>query len=154
MTITILLILHGLVAVTLLGALTHQAVSMLRQQRVRTGSFVDRYSSVNQTTFTTAVASLYVVALVLGAIIYPSYRLNVRIPFEEMSMGWAVGVFELKEHFAGIGLALLPLYVVNWQTQSASPHRRDRIAITLLLTFIVWWDFLVGHVLNNIRGLG
>jgi hypothetical protein len=127
---------------------------MLRQRPVRTGSFVDRYSGVNQPTFTMTVVSLYVAQVVLGALIYPSYRLNVRIPFEEMAMGWAVGLFELKEHFAGIGLALLPLYFVNWQTQSGSSHRRDRIAITLLLSLIVWWDFLVGHVLNNIRGLG
>jgi hypothetical protein len=32
-------------------------------------------------------------------------------------------------------------------------HARDRLAITAILGFIVWWDFLVGHVLNNIRGL-
>jgi hypothetical protein len=28
-----------------------------------------------------------------------------------------------------------------------------RIAVTLMLCFIVWYAFLVGHVLNNIRGL-
>jgi hypothetical protein len=154
MLITFLLILHGLVGVALLGALTHQTVSILRQRLVCTGSFFDRYSAVNQTTFTMAVVSLYVAQVALGALIYPSYRLNVRIPFEEMSMGWAVGLFELKEHFAGIGLGLLPLYFANWQRQSSSCHRRDRIAITVLLSFIVWWEFLVGHVLNNIRGLG
>ena len=25
--------------------------------------------------------------------------------------------------------------------------------LTWLLAFIVWWSFLVGHVLNNIKGL-
>src|ERR1700685_842072 len=145
MVITFLLILHGLVGVALLGALTHQTVSMLRQRRVPSGSFIGRYFGVNQTTFTMAGVSLYIAQVALGALIYPSYRLNVRIPFEEMSMGWAVGLFELKEHFAGIGLGLLPLYFVNWQAHSASSHRPDRIAITMLLSFIVWWDFLVGH---------
>jgi hypothetical protein len=154
MLITSLLIFHGLVGVALLGALTHQTVSMLRQRPVSTGSFVDRYAGVNQPTFTMAVVSLYVAQVALGAIIYPSYRLNVRIPFEEMGMGWTIGLFEVKEHFAAIGLAILPLYFVNWQAQSASTHRLDRIAITLILSFIVWWDFLVGHILNNIRGFG
>jgi len=23
-----------------------------------------------------------------------------------------------------------------------------------MLAFIVWWNFLVGHILNNIRGFG
>jgi hypothetical protein len=152
--VTILLILHGLVGVALLGAITHQTVSVFLTRAVHTGSFGDRYSSVSQRTFTIAIVVLYAGGALLGAIIYPSYRLNVRIPFEEMSLGWAVGVFELKEHFAGIGLSVLPLYVHSWGRELADTHRRDRVALTSLLAIIVWWDFLVGHVLNNIRGLG
>jgi hypothetical protein len=148
-----LLILHALVGVALLGALTHQMVSSLRGRSGRSGSFVDRYSGVNQKAFTTAVAVLYVAGLLLGATIYPSYRLEVRIPFEEMSLGWAVGLFEMKEHFAGIGLGLLPLYASLWREDSDSINRRNRVAITLVLTCIVWWAFIVGHVINNIRGL-
>jgi len=151
--VTTLLIFHSLVGVALLGGITHQTVSLLRRRTVRTGSFVDRYTGVTQKTFTIAVVSLYVANVALGALIYPSYRLNVRIPFEEMSLGWAIGLFELKEHFAGIGLAALPFYARTWQSGLAETQRRDRLAMTLLLAFIVWWDFLVGHVLNNIRGL-
>lgn len=151
--VTALLILHGLVGVALLGAITHQMVSLLRQRTVRSGTFIDRYTSVSQRTFTVAVVFLYLAGVTLGAIIYPNYRLNVRIPFEEMRLGWAIGLFELKEHFAGIGICLLPLYAFCWKEEAAETHRRDRLAITLLLGFIVWWDFLVGHVLNNIRGL-
>jgi hypothetical protein len=152
--VTALLILHGLVGVALLGAITHQLVSVLRRRTTRNGTFLDRYTGVTQMTFTTAVVSLYVAGLVLGAVIYPSYRLDVRIPFEEMSLKWAIGLFELKEHFAGIGLAVLPVYAFVWRSESTESRRRDRITITMLLTFIVWWDFLVGHILNNIRGLG
>jgi len=151
--VTLLLIIHGLVGVALLGALTHQTVSMLRQRAARGTAFVDRYCGVSAPTFTIAILMLYVVQVTLGALVYPSYRIDVRIPFEEMSLGWAVGLFELKEHFAGIGLALLPMYAFAWRPDSAATHRRERIAITLLLTFIVWWDFIVGHILNNIRGL-
>ena len=149
-----LLILHGLVAVALLGALTHQALTASRGAAPRGSSFVDRYLSVRQRSFTGAVVVLYVLAFSLGALIYPAYRLDVRVPFEEMSLGWAVGLFELKEHFGGIGLAALPFYASTWREQNAESHRRDRIAITWLLALIVWWDFVVGHVLNNIRGLG
>jgi hypothetical protein len=148
-----LLILHALVGVALLGALTHQVVSALRGRPVRSGSFIDRYSGVNQKAFTTVVAVLYVAGLLVGATIYPSYRLEVRIPFEEMSLGWAVGLFEMKEHFAGIGLGLLPLYASLWREDSDSVNRRNRIGITLVLACIVWWAFIIGHVLNNIRGL-
>lgn len=152
--VTTLLILHGLVGVALLGAITHQTVSVLRRREARSGSFLNRYTGVNQRTFTIAVLCLYPAVVLIGAIIYPSYRLNVRIPLEEMSLGWAVGLFELKEHFGGIGLALLPMYAYTWRGEAAESHRRDRTALTLLLTFIVWGDFLIGHVLNNIRGFG
>lgn len=148
-----LLILHGLVAVALLGAITHQAVSLLRGAGAGSPSFVDRYVRVRQQTFTVAVVTLYVITFVLGAVIYPSYRLDVRIPFEEMALGWAVGIFELKEHFGGIGFAALPFYASSWRADRDQSHRRDRIALTLLIAVIVWWDFVVGHVLNNIRGL-
>jgi hypothetical protein len=152
--VTTLLILHGLVGVALLGAISHQTVALFRRRQARSGSFIDRYTGVDKRIFTIAVLCLYPACLIIGAVIYPAYRLNVRIPFEEMSLGWAVGLFELKEHFAGIGLGVLPMYAYTWRKESGDEHRRDRIALTLLLTFIVWWDFLVGHVLNNIRGFG
>jgi hypothetical protein len=164
--ITALLILHGLAGVALLGALTHQLVSLVRGGAVtadaglvvRRGdsgksTFVNRYSSVGQGGFTFAVVVLYIVTLVFGAVIYPTYRLDVRIPFEEMSLIWAVGLFEVKEHWGGVGLGVLPLYMFVWRPQQTITHRRDRLAITILLSFIVWSDFIAGHVLNNIRGL-
>ena len=148
-----LLILHGLLGVALLGALTHQAVSLLRGRAARGAAFLDRYAGARDRTFTVAIVVLFAAELALGAIVYPAYRLGVRIPFEEMSLGWAIGLFELKEHFAGLGLALLPYYAYTWKPERATTLRADRLVITLILAFVVWWDFMVGHVLNNIRGL-
>jgi hypothetical protein len=149
----LLLILHSLVGVALLGAITHQLVSMLRRRKVPARGFIDRYSGVNQQVFVAAVMALYVAQVILGAIVYPSYRLNVRIPFEEMFLFKAVGSFETKEHFAGIGLGLLPLYYFLWRPDAGEARARDRLGITALLAFIVWYDFLIGHILNNLRGL-
>jgi hypothetical protein len=73
------------------------------------------------------VLCLYPTGLIIGAVIYPAYRLNVRIPFEEMSLGWAVGLFELKEHFSGIGLALLPMCAYTWRREAG-----DRTGATVL----------------------
>lgn len=148
-----LLILHGLVAAALLGATTHQALSVLRRRPGRTDSFFAQYTGVRSQSFTTAIVVLYVVNVVIGAVLYPSYRLNVRSPLEEMSVAWAIGLFELKEHFGGIGLGVLPLYAYTWRAELADSHRRGRVALTVLLALIVWWNFIVGHVVNNIRGL-
>ncbi len=149
--LTLLLMLHLVVGTALLGALTHQATSLLRR-RSAARSFVQRYAAVEPRTFPRAVVALYAANVTIGALIYPAYRLQVRIPFEEMSLGWAVGLFELKEHFAGIGLGLLPAYHLAWRSEGTAWHA-DRIMITVLLAAIVWWDFIVGHLLNNIRGI-
>jgi hypothetical protein len=33
-------------------------------------------------------------------------------------------------------------------------YARTRAMLTTVLAFVVWWGFLVGHLANNIRGLG
>jgi hypothetical protein len=65
-----------------------------------------------------------------------------------------LGFFDLKEDFTAIGLGVLPAYWFSWRRPVDSEIRRTRVALTLLLAFIVWWAFLVGHVINNIGGFG
>lgn len=149
-----LLILHGLAGVALLGALTHQAVAMLRDRRAPAATFAGRYAAVRHEAFTGPIVLLYAAVIGLGAFIYPDYRLDVRIPFEEMALGWAIGLFEVKEHLGGIGLGMLPMYAWLHRPAVAAERRTDRVAVTLVLAFVAWFDFLTGHVLNNLRGLG
>jgi predicted transporter len=149
MLTTLLLTAHLLVGVALLGAITHQSVGLLRPSSIRGDRFIAHYAKVNPTPFTLSIAVLFGLSVLLGGLIYPNYRLNVRIPFEQMSMGWAVGLFELKEHFGGIGIGLLPAYFCAWRSREAAA----RLGLTLALAFIVWWNFLVGHILNNLKGL-
>ncbi|MEY4357795.1 MAG: hypothetical protein RL469_1121 [Pseudomonadota bacterium] len=150
--IVTLLIVHGLVGVALLGALTHQCASFVRAGT--RNSFAGRYAAVAPRGFVAAVVFLYVAEIATAALLYPSYRLDVRVPFEEMSLGWAVGLFELKEHAGGIALGMLPAYAFLWSRADDATLQRARSLVTILLAAVVWFDFLVGHVLNNIRGLG
>lgn len=152
MIITFLLIAHGLCAVALLGALSHQVLPPLLGKLQTDGGFWAGYSRVAKPKFVTAVVWLYVLSFILGALIYPAYRVDVRIPFEEMGLRWAVGVFEIKEHFGGLGIGMLPAYWMAWKG-NAPVFAQARSIITASLAFIVWFDFLAGHVLNNIRGL-
>ncbi|TJY59528.1 hypothetical protein E4T66_14215 [Sinimarinibacterium sp. CAU 1509] len=147
------LIAHGLIAVALLGAITHQALAVLRPEPLsaRGTAFISRYVAVDPRVFRNAVIAMYVASFVLGCLLYPAYRLDARIPLEELQLGWAVGLFELKEHFGGIGLSALPLYHYYWSTARAPGS--GRIAITLVLSFIIWFDFISGHIVNNIRGV-
>jgi hypothetical protein len=64
----------------------------------------------------------------------------------------ALGLFDLKEHFISIGLGLLPAYWVCWRQPLADEPGRTRAVLTAVLAFVVWWSFLIGHVVNNILG--
>jgi hypothetical protein len=150
---TVLLIIHGLLAVALLGAITHQAMSVWFPARKPAHSFSGRFRAVAAGSYTGAIIVLYITVFIFGSIIYPEYRLSIRVVVEELQLPMANGIFELKEHFTAVGLALLPAYWYFWR-QPVDTHVRTRARITVLLAFIIWWGFLTGHILNNIRGFG
>ena len=64
--IVVLLIVHGLLAVTLLGAITHQALSVV-PSRAAVGplSFVGRFRSVDSGAYANAIVVLFVVVAAL-----------------------------------------------------------------------------------------
>jgi hypothetical protein len=150
--VTFLLIVHGLLAVTLLGGITHQAVSIAWPSRNKIG-IVRSYRAVSGSVYTNANIVLYLATATLGGIIYPTYRVGVRTFLENARLMQATGAFELKEQFVAIGLGMLPLYWLLWRRPTEAGAKPARIAVTLILCAIVWYGFLVGHVLNNIRGL-
>ena len=145
-------------ALALLGAITHQAVAVGRQQVVRGArgkGFAARYAGVPARPFVRAVLVLYPATMLLGGLIYPTYRLDVRPAFEDMDMAWAVGLFELKEHWAAVGLLALPFYAERWRRAEQDGQGIDwpcRL-ITWALAGVVWFDLVAGHLLNDLRGL-
>jgi hypothetical protein len=148
---TFLVILHGLLAVVLLGGITHQAMSVALPSKNKAGIFRS-FRAVSGTVYTNANIVLFLAVATLGGFIYPAYRVSVRTYLENARLYPATGSFELKEQFIAVGLGMLPLYWLLWHRPEAA-GKTARIAVTLMLCFIVWYGFLVGHVLNNIRGL-
>jgi len=49
---------------------------------------------------------MYIAAFVTGALIYPAYMVTVRKPWLEANRPAMVGWFEIKEHWAALGLVL------------------------------------------------
>jgi hypothetical protein len=152
--IVVLLLLHGLLAVALLGAITHQALSVLPLAATNgRRTFIDRFRGVNAPAYATPIVFLFVVTAIGGALLYPQYRIDVRPALEDMRNSAANGVFEIKEHLIAIGLGLLPAYWQVWRQPPGAEAASARRALTWLLAFFVWWGFIVGHLLNNIKGL-
>ena len=150
---TILLFIHGLVAILLIGALTHQVLAVCWPVRTpRPQNFVRAARAVKAARYTNAVVILYVATMALGSIVYPFYRENVRTFLEDRHWSPSVGFFEIKENLVAIGLGLLPLYW--WLWHSPETVTSGRKPVTVLLALIVWWSFFVGHYINNIKGFG
>ena len=151
---TTLLITHALLAVTLLGAITHQAVALWLPTRARAGSFVARFRAVPTTSYVGAIIVLYLLTFVLGAWIYTQYRFTARLALEQLRFFKTVGAFEMKEHLATIGLILLPAYWSFWRQPLSADYAAARRQVTLVLAILVWANFLIGHIANNARGFG
>jgi hypothetical protein len=151
---TALLILHGLVAVALLGAITHQTLAAWTLSGARPHSFFGRFRTVQPAGYANAVLVLYVGTAVLGAVIYLYFKVDIQ-PYLERDRRWhALGFFDLKEDFVAIGFGVLPAYWISWRSPVADERGWILVALTTILAFIVWWGFLVGHIINDIMGFG
>src|SRR5947199_1533460 len=103
-----LLIIHGIAAFLLLGALTHQTISVWAPIHGHIDSFFDRTRAVSAKNYGAAIIWLYIITFVLGMIVYPDYKLGASHVLT--TKGWikSLEAFEVKEHVLAIGLALLP----------------------------------------------
>jgi hypothetical protein len=150
---SVLLITHGILAVFLLGAITHQAVGVAWPVTKRGSGFFHAVRGVNGMSYTNAVVVLFVATFLLGCIIYPTYRVSVRTVLQEYRFYKPEGAFEMKEHLLALSLAVLPVYWLFWRRASEA-NRLARMGLTSLIAVAVWWGFITGHVINNIRGFG
>jgi hypothetical protein len=148
-----LLVLHGLIAVALIGAVSHQALAAAARPDARRRSFLSRFRVTDGALYANAVVLLFAAVILLGAVLYPQYRIVVRPLLQATDMRAANGVFELKEHFAALALLTLPAYWAVWRQPLAPEFRTARLGLTWLLAGCVWWNFVVGQVLVAIKGL-
>jgi hypothetical protein len=152
MLITFLLILHGILAMLLVGAVTHQALGVFWPRRPGQTDFVASARGIRPQVYVEAIIVLFIITFILGATIYPTYRVYVRPPLEDLRALYAIGLFEMKENFLAIMLATLPAYWFFWRRTQDYPQ--TRAVLTALLVFSVWFGFITGHILNNVRGFG
>src|SRR6202167_659677 len=149
---TIWLLVHLILAVGLIGALTHQAMAVALPARQAAGGVVPRFRAVPAAGYATAVCVLWVLTFIVGSFIYTKYRIYIRIPLEAAHDYKTGAFFDFKEHVTTLGLVLLPAYWYLWKNAQNPEYDNARRGITLVLAAFAWFLFIVGHVLNNTRG--
>ena len=106
---------------------------------------------MNSPTFTNVVSLAF--ANVVSVVCCIHVPVDVRPTLEDLQLRAANGVFETKEHFAAVALGLLPAYWLAWRAPLLPSRAVTRKYLTWMLAFVVWWSFVVGELLNNIKGM-
>ena len=151
------LLLHGLSAIFLLGAVSHQAAACWRKPvrgRGHAGSVMAGFMEVRAPLYSKAVLVSYAITMVLGDVVYGPYRVDVKTMLFDLELWSWNGVFEIKEHLVAIGFFLLLPYWQIWRLPLTPGLERARRNLTTLLAAIVWYALIAGHLLNNLKGVG
>lgn len=149
------LVLHGLCAMFLLGALSHQAASCWRRPGGgRAMTMTAGFMAVRGPLYARAVVVSYVLTMLLGDVVYGPYRVDVKTMLFDLQLWPWNGVFEIKEHLVALGFFLLLPYWHLWSQPLDQALERPRRLLTSLLALVVWYALIAGHLLNNLKGVG
>ncbi|MCA9669986.1 MAG: hypothetical protein KC503_30530 [Myxococcales bacterium] len=138
----LVLVLHALCAIALVGSVTHNAVLAVMHMR-------RRYTRLALArTYVRIIAVLFPLTLLVGALAYPSYRVHVR-PWLDANVSLMSALFEVKEHWIGLGFGALIAYVpLALRVDPRKPGSEVRLVqlLALAIAAAVWMALLSGLV--------
>ena len=146
-----LLLLHAGAAIVLIGAATHHALQMRHYLR---GNF---QRQALEKVYAKVVSVAYVITFVLGAMVYPSYRVQVRGLYLDRFAPAYAGLFDVKEVFASLTLTVavgLGALAFTLRPTESPALARVYAAMSLLVCAVVWLDVVAGILVTSVRGLG
>lgn len=147
----VLLLLHAGAAIVLIGAATHHALQMRHYFR---GNF---QRQALEKVYAKVVSVAYVITFVLGAMVYPSYRVQVRGLYLDRFAPAYAGLFDVKEVFASLTLTVavgLGALAFTLRPTESPALARVYAAMSLLVCAVVWLDVVAGILVTSVRGLG
>jgi len=96
----------------------------------------------------------YIIVYAIGALIYPAFRVRIRPEFDR-DIPWATGLFEVKEHWGAVGLALFFVYYFlrkSFQPNSEKEKLFLYVPVCFLLNIILWYKVIVSCYLTLLKG--
>jgi len=145
----LLLLLHFVGAVVLAGSSVHLALRMPALLRGRSNPRLERiYGRV--------VAAAYSLTYLLGALLYPTYRIHVRAVFLDRHHPMVSNLFDVKENLATIALPLaLALGALGGRLADDADRRLRPIFATMsaFVAAVVVFDVLSGVYIASVRAV-
>jgi hypothetical protein len=136
-----LVMMHALSAIVLIGASTHHALIALGYLR---GRYAARLGRIYAATMLVAYGLTYA----LGALAYPTFRYHTRALYLDRAAPAISNLFDIKEHFASLGLPLVLGAFVLSRVMVPGRDSRPLLAGYAVMvwgtTFIVWFGVLAG----------
>lgn len=148
-----LLLIHAVLGCALVGALTHNFLWSL--------PYLDgRYERAPaERRFLRWGARLFGGAFVAGLILYPAYKLEVRVGWLDDHRPWVGRIFDIKEHFAALALATLAAQ--GWVARKGHPAKvNDRLTRVVYVSLsglgagLAWIVALIGLYTTTHRSFG
>lgn len=145
----ILLLGHTVAAGVLVGAVTHLGVQVVHLLRGRPRARLLRV-------YPAVALVAWGITFVLGAWLYPSYRLRVRHEYLDVHAVWASILFDIKENLA---VFVGPLLAAAWWMSPTITEDIDRslrrwfAVVCLAAGALSWWNALSGLLINSIRSV-
>jgi hypothetical protein len=147
----LLLVLHAGGSIVLIGASTHHALQMRHYLRGRFGreKLEKLYAKV--------VSVAYVFTFILGALLYPSYRVHVRGLFLDRHAPGYAELFDVKETYASLALVIaigLGALALTLRPAETPALVRVYAVMSFVVCAVVWLDVIAGILVLSVRGVG
>lgn len=145
-----LLFVHLVSTGVLVGGMTHDLVLIVRYWR---GKFLRKKL---ERLYVKVSFWAYLIVFCVGALIYPTFRIRVRHEYFDESVPWATGLFEVREHWAAMGLALFIAFYFLRRKFDPEAEREKLFLYTAMfciLYIIVWYCATAGFYLTTVRSV-
>ncbi len=145
----LLLLAHLFATFVLVGSMTHNLLIVIGYVRGKCGRQKLELLYVKVSFWA------YIIAYVLGVLIYPAFGVYIRGAYFDPQIPWATGLFEVKEHWGALGLALF--FVYYFLRKSFQPaEEKDKlflyVPLCLLLNIILWYKVIISCYLTLLKG--
>lgn len=147
----LLLLLHAAGSVVLIGSATHHALQMRHYLRGRFGS------SRLEKTYAKVVSVSYVITFIIGALLYPTYRVHIRGYYLDRRAPFFAGLFDVKEVYASLALFVaVGLGALAYTLRPAEEKALVPVyaAMSFIVCAVVWINVISGILIVSVRGVG
>ena len=146
----LLMLVHLFATFVLIGSMTHNLLCVVKYLQGKFGRAKQELRYLKWS------LSSYIFVYVIGAIIYPAFRVYIRGEVFDPLLPWATGLFEVKEHWAALGLAIFAVYYFlrkNFDPKQEKEKLRYLYApLCMILNIILWYTVIVGCYLTLLKG--